>query len=314
MKRINTKAVERAYPLLFGEEVCQAAEEGKPIVALESTIISHGMPWPQNMETAEGLEEAVRSAGAVPATIAVIDGLIRIGISKEQLDFLSTGKGIVKASRRDLPVVFAKKMSAATTVAATMIAASMAGIKLFATGGVGGVHRGAPSTFDISADLQELAKTNVAVVCAGVKAILDLPLTMEYLETMGVPVLGFGTDELPAFYSRKSGISLEYRIDSYEEGAHILDAKWKAGLSGGVLITNPIPEAHSMETAKINGAIEAALAEADRLNIRGKKITPFLLDKVKSLTEGESLTANIALVKNNATVAAGIAKALSEEE
>jgi pseudouridine-5'-phosphate glycosidase len=314
MKRTDTKKIESSLPLLFGKEVREALETGKPLVALESTIISHGMPWPQNLETAELLEATVREGGAVPATIAIIDGIIRVGIDRGQLEFLATGEGIVKASRRDLPVVFASGQSAATTVAATMIAAEMAGIRVFATGGIGGVHRGAEKTFDISADLQELSRTGVAVVCAGVKAILDLPLTLEYLETMGVPVLGFGTDQLPAFYSRESGLPLDFRVDGYAECAGILRAKWNAGLSGGVLIANPIPEEASMDKAQIDRAIETALAEAISLGIRGKAVTPFLLDKVKSLTGGESLTANISLVNNNAAVAAGIAAELARLE
>jgi pseudouridylate synthase len=301
---------DRKLPIRYGKEVQDALENGRPVVALESTIISHGMPWPQNMETAEMLEETVRSGNAVPATIAVIDGLIRIGINRKELEFLASGEGIIKASRRDLPVVFATSASAATTVSATMIAAEMAGIRVFATGGIGGVHRGAASSFDISSDLQELAKSNVAVVCAGIKAILDLPLTLEYLETMGVPVLGYMTDQLPAFYSRESGLALEYRVDTAMEAARVLKAKWDAGLEGGVLIANPIPHSASMPKKEIDLAIDTALAEAKSFGITGKAVTPFLLGKVKSLTGGESLSANIALVRNNAAVAAEIACAL----
>jgi pseudouridylate synthase len=298
--------------LKITDEVAQALEQNRPVVALESTIISHGMPWPENKETALLLEESIRQKGAIPATIAIIDGIIHIGIDEKELDYLATGDDIVKASRRDLPVVLATGKSAATTVAATMIAAELAGIRVFATGGIGGVHRGADKSFDISADLQELAKTDVAVVCAGIKAILDLPLTLEYLETLGVPVLGYRTEELPAFYSRSSGLNLDHRVESAEEAAEIMRAKWECTLQGGVLITNPIPEASSMARDKIDRIIDLALAEAEKLGVRGKDITPFLLDKVKALSGGESLKANIELVKNNALLAAEIACAYSE--
>lgn len=300
-------------PIDYSSEVARAFSRGQAVVALESTIISHGMPYPENISTAQSLEDTIRQAGAAPATIAVLDGRIKIGLSKEQIEFLGQADNIKKASRRDLPVIIAEGAHAATTVAATMIAASMAGIRVFATGGIGGVHRGAETTFDISADLQELARTDVAVVCAGAKAILDLQLTLEYLETLGVPVLGYGTDELPAFYSRSSGLKVDSRVDTPQQAAAVLAAKWTCGLKGGVLITNPIPEKFSMQKEKIDNAIEVALAEARRIGIYGKELTPFLLEKIKELTGGESLSANIELVKNNAAVAAGIAVAYAEQ-
>lgn len=288
-------------------EVLAALETGRPVVALESTIISHGMPYPENVKTAEALEEVIRRRGAVPATIAIIKGRIKIGLSAEQIEYLGTADGIKKASRRDLPIAVARGFDAATTVAATMICARLAGIHVFATGGIGGVHRGAESTFDISADLQELSRTNVAVVCAGPKAILDIPLTLEYLETQGVPVLGFRTDELPAFYTRSSGLKVDQRVDSETEAAAVIDAKWRMGLNGGVLIANPIPDQFAMQQGKIDRIVDAAVIEARRLGISGKELTPFLLNRIKELTGGESLEANIELVKNNALVAAGIA-------
>ena len=300
-------------PIDYSNEVARAFSRGEAVVALESTIISHGMPYPENVSTAQTLEDTIREAGAVPATIAVLDGRIKIGLTTEQIEFLGQADDIKKASRRDLPVLIADGAHAATTVAATMIAAAMADIRVFATGGIGGVHRGSENTFDISADLQELSRTNVAVVCAGAKAILDLQLTLEYLETMGVPVLGYGTDELPAFYSRSSGLKVDYRIDTPDQAAAILAAKWTCGLEGGVLITNPIPEAFSMQKEKIDNAIEVALAEARRIGIFGKELTPFLLEKIKELTGGESLSANRELVKNNAAVAARIAVAYTEK-
>jgi pseudouridylate synthase len=298
-------------PIDYSNEVARAFSRGEAVVALESTIISHGMPYQENVTTAQTLENTIREAGAVPATIAVLDGRIKIGLGTEQIEFLGQAENIKKASRRDLPVIIAEGAHAATTVAATMIAAAMAGIRVFATGGIGGVHRGAENTFDISADLQELSRTNVAVICAGAKAILDLQLTLEYLETLGVPVLGYGTDELPAFYSRSSGLKVDHRIDTPEQAAAILAAKWTCGLEGGVLIANPIPEEFSMQKEKIDNAIEVALAEARRMGISGKELTPFLLEKIKELTGGESLSANIELVKNNAAVAARIAVAYS---
>lgn len=296
-------------PIDYSQEVANAFSRNQPLVALESTIISHGMPYPDNVTTAEALEETIRKEGAVPATIAIIDGRIKIGLRKEQIEFLGKSDNIKKASRRDIPVILAEKSHAATTVAATMIAAALAGIHVFATGGIGGVHRGAETSFDISADLQELSRSSVAVVCAGAKAILNLQLTLEYLETLGVPVLGYGTAEMPAFYSSSSGLPVDHRVDSPEAAAAILSAKWKCGIEGGVLIANPIPEEYSMEKEKIDNAVEVALDEARRIGIFGKELTPFLLGKIKELTGGESLSANIELVKNNASVAARIAVA-----
>ncbi|ADL69203.1 pseudouridine-5-phosphate glycosidase [Thermoanaerobacterium thermosaccharolyticum] len=298
--------------LEINEEVKNAIDKGLPVVALESTIISHGMPYPENIKTANMLEDIVRDNGAVPATIAIIDGKIKIGINKKELEFLATSKDILKASRRDIPPVISKGLSAATTVSATMICASLAGIKIFVTGGIGGVHRGAEHTFDISADLQELAKTNVAVICSGAKAILDLPLTLEYLETQGVPVLGFKTDELPAFYTRNSGLKVDYMINDEVEAAKIIKVKWDIGLKGGLIIANPIPEEYSMNREYIEKAIYKALEEADANNIKGKKLTPFLLEKIKDITSGDSLKANIELVKNNAIVGAKIAVELNK--
>ncbi|MBT1280335.1 pseudouridine-5'-phosphate glycosidase [Thermoanaerobacter sp. CM-CNRG TB177] len=296
----------------MSKEVKEAMEEGKPVVALESTIISHGMPYPENIETAKTLENIIREHGAIPATSAIINGRIKIGLSEEELEFMGTSKEILKASRRDLPVVLAKGLSAATTVSATMICANLAGIKVFVTGGIGGVHRGAEQTFDISADLQELANTDVAVVCAGAKAILDLSRTLEYLETFGVPVVGFKTWEFPAFYTRESGLKVDYKVDDEIEAAKIIKTKWDLGLKGGVLIANPIPEEYALDKAYIDKAIEDALDEAEKRNIKGKEITPFLLDKIKDLTQGESLKANIELVKNNAFVGAKIAIELNK--
>ncbi|HHV74510.1 pseudouridine-5-phosphate glycosidase [Thermoanaerobacterium sp. PSU-2] len=298
--------------LEISEEVKSAIDKGLPVVALESTIISHGMPYPENIKTANMLEDIIRDNGAVPATIAIINGKIKIGINKEELEFLATSKDILKASRRDIPSIIAKGLSAATTVSATMICANLAGIKIFVTGGIGGVHRGAEHTFDISADLQELAKTNVAVICAGAKAILDLPLTLEYLETHGVPVLGFKTDELPAFYTKNSGLKVDYMINDEIEAAKIIKAKWDLGLKGGLIIANPIPEEYSMNREYIEKAIYKALEEADANNIKGKELTPFLLEKIKDITSGDSLKANIELVKNNAIVGAKIAVELNK--
>ena len=291
-------------------EVAAALAAGKAVVALESTIISHGMPYPENVETALRVEEVVRAAGAIPATIAIMDGQLCAGLSLEQIEVLGKqGTAVAKASRRDIPFLLAKKQLGATTVAATMIIGAQAGIELFATGGIGGVHRGGAESFDISADLQELARTNVAVVCAGAKSILDLPLTLEYLETYGVPVIGYQTSEFPAFYSRQSGLGVDYALHTPEEVAKVLAAKWKAGLSGGVVIANPVPEAFSMDATYLNGIIEHTLAEATRENIKGKAVTPYLLSKVKELTAGKSLVSNIELVLNNARLAAEIAVA-----
>ncbi|CEO16243.1 indigoidine synthase A family protein [[Clostridium] sordellii] len=292
-------------------EVKKALSEGQPVVALESTIISHGMPYPKNVEMAKNVSKIIRDNGAIPATIAIIDGILKVGLTSEEIEFLGTSKNVLKASRRDLPFIISKKLNGATTVATTMILANLAGVKVFATGGIGGVHRGAQETFDISADLQELANTNVAVVCAGAKSILDIGLTLEYLETNGVPVVGFGTEDFPAFYTRKSGFGVDYKVDSSMEVASALKAKWDLDLKGGMVIGNPIPESFEMDYDTINNAIETSLKEADENNITGKKVTPFLLDKVKTITAGKSLEANIELVYNNAKVAAQIAKDLS---
>ena len=286
-------------------EVQKALEEGRPVVALESTIISHGMPYPQNVETALNVEKIIRDNGAVPATIAVIKGRLKAGLSAEEIDYLGkTGTAVAKASRRDLPVLVAEGRDGATTVTTTMIIAHMAGIQVFATGGIGGVHRGAQQTFDISADLEELAHTPVMVVCAGAKSILDLGLTLEYLETHGVPVIGYGTEELPAFYTRKSGFKVDYRIDTPAELAKAFYVKQDMGLGGGMLVTNPIPEEFSMNHEIINKAIDEAVEEANKLGIHGKETTPFLLAKIKDLTGGDSLASNIQLVYNNARLAA----------
>jgi len=292
-------------------EVLNALENKLPVVALESTIISHGMPYPKNYETALKVEQTVRENGAIPATIALMDGKIKIGLTGSEIKSLAQkGQEVIKTSRRDIPYILSQKLTGATTVSATMIAAELAGIKIFATGGIGGVHRGASETFDISADLQELAKTNVAVVCAGIKSILDLGLTLEYLETMGVPVLGYQTKELPAFYTRKSGFEVDYLMNSPEEIAQLLKAKWEVGLSGGVVIANPVPEKDALDYKVMTLAIEQALEEQKELGIKGKESTPFLLAKVKELTRGESLVSNIQLVLNNAKLAANIAQLL----
>ncbi|MFZ2958055.1 MAG: pseudouridine-5'-phosphate glycosidase [Candidatus Ozemobacteraceae bacterium] len=294
----------------FSAEVADARAAGKPIVALESTIIAHGMPYPANLETARLLEATVRENGAVPATIAILAGRFKIGLSAEDLEFLATAKNVRKASRADLPGVMSRREHAAVTVAGTMIGAALAGIPLFATGGIGGVHRGAETSFDISADLEELTKTPVSVVSAGGKAILDLALTLEYLETRGVPVVGFGTGEFPAFYYRESGLLLTERVDTPEEAAHLLDAKRRLGLAGGVLFANPIPAEAALDQKTIESAIVQAIADAGKKGISGKKLTPYLLGRLNEITAGKSLTANIALVKNNAAVAARIAVAL----
>ncbi|SFB13254.1 MULTISPECIES: pseudouridine-5'-phosphate glycosidase [unclassified Bacillus (in: firmicutes)] len=293
--------------LQYSDEVLNAQKENMPIVALESTIISHGMPYPQNVSTAKEVENIIRSHGAVPATIAILNGKIKIGLSNDELEFLAQSKDIEKASRRDIPYLIAKKKHGATTVAATMICAELAGIEVFVTGGIGGVHREADKTMDISADLQELAQTNVAVICAGAKSILDIGLTLEYLETHGVPVVGMETDVLPAFYTRTSPFHVNYKVDSVSEAADLIRTKWELGLKGGVVIANPIPTEDALEESFITEVIENALHEAKIKQITGKKVTPFLLGKVKELTEGKSLVANIALVKHNAKVGAGIA-------
>lgn len=285
---------------------------GDPVVALESTIISHGMPYPQNVETALRVEEAVRQAGAVPATICVIKGKLKAGLTVDEIEYLGkNGPAVTKASRRDLPVLVARGADGATTVATTMIIAHLAGIQVFATGGIGGVHRGAETTMDISADLEELGRTPVMVICAGAKAILDLGLTLEYLETKGVPVIGYGTEELPAFYTRTSGFRVDYRIDTPEELAAAFRAQQEMGLGGGMLVTNPIPEEYSMDPVRINAAIDQAVADSRRLGIHGKETTPYLLARVKELTGGDSLDANIQLVLNNARLAARTAAALA---
>ncbi len=294
-------------------EVKKALDEGRPVVALESTIISHGMPYPQNVETALKVEEIIRECGAVPATIAIIGGRLKAGLSREEIDYLGKeGLKVTKASRRDLPILVAKGVDGATTVATTMMVAAMAGISVFATGGIGGVHRGAEVTMDISADLEELAETPVMVVCAGAKSILDLGLTLEYLETKGVTVLGYGTEELPAFYTRKSGFGVDYRMDSAAEIAKAFYVKRALGLRGGMLVTNPIPEEYSMDADVINTAIEKAVAEAEEQGIHGKATTPFLLAKIKEITGGSSLDSNIQLVFNNARLAAATACELAE--
>jgi len=293
--------------LTFSEEVLAAKENNQPVVALESTIISHGMPYPKNVETARFVEKLIRDNGAVPATIALMDGKIKIGLSDDELESLGNSKGVAKASRRDLPYLLATKQTGATTVAATMICAELADIKIFATGGIGGVHRGAETTMDISADLEELSKTNVAVVCAGAKSILDLGLTLEYLETQGVPVIGYETDVLPAFYTRTSEFPVNFRANDVRTVANTLKTKWDLDLNGGAVIANPIPEEHAMPEEEITSIIETALQEAEENNIHGKDVTPFLLGKVVELTEGKSLEANIELVKNNAILGAKLA-------
>ncbi|MFA6939759.1 MAG: pseudouridine-5'-phosphate glycosidase [Clostridiaceae bacterium] len=294
------------------DEVKKAIEDGKPVVALESTIIAHGMPYPKNVETALNVEKIIRDNGAVPATIAILKGRLKAGLTPDEIEYLGKSKNVLKASRRDIPFIVAKELDGATTVASTMIVAALAGIKIFATGGIGGVHRKAQETFDISADLDELANTNVAVICAGAKSILDLGLTLEYLETKGVPVVGFKTEELPAFYTRKSGFGVDYRVDSEIEAAKTLKAKWDLGLKGGMVIANPVPEEFQMNYDVINAAIDKALKEADEKGIKGKETTPFLLAKIKDITGGDSLETNIKLVYNNAEVAAKIACELSK--
>ena len=291
-------------------EVAEALALGKPVVALESTIISHGMPYPQNVETAMNVERIIRENGAVPATIAIIGGRLKAGLTAEELEYFGKkGQAIHKASRRDLAVLCARGEDGATTVATTMIIAHMAGINIFATGGIGGVHRGAETTMDISADLEELGRTPVMVVCAGAKSILDLGLTLEYLETKGVPVIGYGTEELPAFYTRKSGFGVDYRIDTTEELAAAFKAQNEMGLGGGMLVTNPIPEEYAMPLETITAAIDQAIAESKEQGIHGKATTPFLLARVSELTGGNSLASNIRLEYNNAKVAAQTAAA-----
>lgn len=296
----------------YSTEVQQAMDDKKPVVALESTIISHGMPYPQNVETARMVEQIIRDNGAVPATIAIMDGKIKIGLSEEELELLGNTPGVSKVSRRDIGQLIATKKIGATTVAATMICAELAGIRVFATGGIGGVHRGAETTMDISADLEELSNTGVAVVCAGAKSILDIGLTLEYLETKGVPVIGYQTNEMPAFYTRSSGFDLTFRSDDAAQLAQVLKAKWDLGIKGGAVIANPIPAEHALEDSFINDIITQAMTEAKDNGISGKEVTPFLLGKVKDLTEGKSLIANIELVKHNAKVGAQLAAAYNE--
>ena len=297
----------------ISKEVQNALDNNLPIVALESTIISHGMPYPKNLHTALECEQIVRDNGCVPATIAIIKGKLCVGLEKEDLEYLAyTGLKVTKVSRRDIPVIVAKGADGATTVSATMYIASLAGIKVFATGGIGGVHRGAEVSMDISADLDEFAKTNVTVVCAGAKAILDLPKTLEYLETKGVPVIGYQTKTLPAFYTRKSDYSVDYQMDTPEEIAKMMKTKWDLGLNGGVLVTNPIPEEYSLDEEVMNKAIDEAIASANNEGISGKEITPYLLDKIQKITSGTSLESNIKLVHNNCKLASLICKAYYE--
>ena len=291
----------------ISEEVKEALYEKRAVVALESTIISHGMPYPENVESALNSEKNIRDNNAVPATIAIIKGKIKVGLNKEELEYMGSNSSIAKSSRRDLAAMLALKKDGATTVTTTMIGASLAGIKVFATGGIGGVHRYAQETFDISADLQELSKTNVAVVCAGAKSILDLALTIEYLETFGVPVLGYKTDKFPAFYTRDSGYNVDYKVDTAKDIANILNTKWSLGLEGGVLVCNPIPEEYEMDKDYINKIIDDTVKEAKDKKISGKDVTPFILSKLHSVTENKSLKANKELVYNNCKVAANIA-------
>jgi pseudouridylate synthase len=299
--------------LAFSDEVAAARAAGRPLVALESTIIAHGMPYPDNLETARSLEAIIREAGATPATIAVLDGKVRVGLSEGQLERLAAPQdgepGVLKLSRRDLPYAVGTGRAGATTVAATMIAADLAGIRVFATGGIGGVHRGAQATMDVSADLEELGRTSVAVVCAGAKSILDLGLTLEVLETKGVPVVGYRTDAFPAFYTRRSGFGVDCRLESPEAVARFLAVKWGLGLAGGVVVANPVPAEDALPEDAIGAAIDAALAEAESQGVAGKAVTPFLLARVSELTGGSSLRANIALVRDNARLAARVAVA-----
>jgi pseudouridine-5'-phosphate glycosidase len=299
-------------PLKIHPEVKEALFEGQGVVALESTIISHGMPYPLNVKTARTVEQIIRKQGVIPATVGILDGLIHVGLTDAELEFMGNGKDIEKVSRRDFATIISQKRNGATTVSSTMIAANLAGIHVFTTGGIGGVHRGAQETFDISGDLMELAHTDVAVICAGAKSILDIGLTLEYLETQGVPVIGYRTAEFPAFYTQKSGFEVDYRMDNAEEVADMLFIKWELGLHGGVVIGNPIPSEFAMDEVIITNAISEALHEAERHHISGKKVTPFLLAKIKDITKEESLKSNIHLVYHNAEVGAAIAKAYAE--
>jgi pseudouridine-5'-phosphate glycosidase len=311
------RPVPDTYParvLTLGDEVAQALAAGRPVVALESTIVTHGMPYPRNLETALGVQDVVRAHGAVPATVALVEGVPRVGLPDADLEKLAAGEGVAKASRRDLPALVAAGRSAGTTVAATMYLAHLAGIPIFATGGIGGVHRGAETTFDISADLDELASTPVAVVSAGAKSILDLPRTLEVLETRGVPVVGFGTDEFPAFFSRSSGLPVDARVDTPEELAAVLRAHRRLGMRGGVLVANPVPAADALPPEEIDAVVDRAVAEAEGAGVGRRELTPYLLARVVELTGGRSLTANVALVRDNARVAALTAMALSRTE
>ncbi|HOE57414.1 MAG TPA: pseudouridine-5'-phosphate glycosidase [Bacillota bacterium] len=298
----------------ISKEVLDGLRYYKPIVALESTIISHGMPYPENIETALSLEKIIRKNNAIPATMGIVKGRIKIGFNQEEIEYLASAKDVIKTSRRDIPYVVSMGLSGGTTVAATMILSQYAGIRVFATGGIGGVHRGADKSFDISADLTELSITNVAVVCAGVKAILDIGLTLEQLETLGVPVIGYGTDDFPAFYTRKSGFKVPMRIDRPQDCAKIMKSKWDLNLDGGIMVANPIPQQYEARKDIIDKAIESALLEAEKDGVKGKETTPYLLDKVKDITAGKSLAANMALVKNNAMLAAQIAVEYSKLE
>ena len=298
----------------INREVLDGLRYYKPVVALESTIISHGMPYPDNIETALSLEKIIRENGAIPATMGIIKGRIKIGLDREEMEFLAKAKDIIKTSRRDIPFVVGMGLSGGTTVAATMILSQYAGIRVFATGGIGGVHRNAEKSFDISADLTELSNTNVAVICAGIKAILDIGLTLERLETFGVPVIGYRTDDFPAFYTRSSGFKVPMRAGSPRECAKIMKTKWDLNLDGGIVVANPIPKQYEAQKDNIDKAIELALFEADKNGISGKAVTPYLLGKVKEITAGESLAANIALVRNNALLAAQIAVEYSKLE
>lgn len=298
--------------LTFTDEVREALAQGKPVVALETTIISHGMPYPQNIEMARKVEQIIREQGAVPATIGIMEGKIKIGLNEQELEAFATTKHVEKVSRRDFPYILSSGKIGATTVAATMIGAALAGIEVFATGGIGGVHREGETTMDISADLTELAQTNVAVVCAGAKSILDIGRTLEFLETHGVPVVGYKTDEFPSFYARESGYGVDFRLDEPSQVADVLRTKWKLGLEGGAIIANPVPAESALQQHDIEGVIQQALNEAKEQHVTGKKVTPFLLARIKELTNGRSLETNIALVYHNAKVAAQIAVALKD--
>lgn len=296
------------------KEVLEALQNHQPVVALESTIISHGMPYPQNVKMAKDVEDIIRKEGAVPATIAILNGKIKVGLTDDEIEMLATAKDVYKVGKRDFAYVLSQKKNGATTVSGTSLVASLAGIKVFATGGIGGVHRGAQETFDISRDLEELASVDIAVVCAGAKSILDLGLTMEYLETKGVEVIGYQSDALPAFYTRLSDFKVNYRLDTPQEIASLMYHKWQLGLSGGVVVANPIPEAFSMDEAFIKKTIDDALVEANQKGIKGQDVTPFLLSKVKEMTKGSSLDSNIELVFNNARLAAQIAKSYQQQK